>query len=324
MGRKMILCKPNGFCAGVDRAVAMVELALKAYGAPVFINHEIVHNQHVIQRLVDKGAVFVDDISVVPSGGLLIFSAHGVPPALRDHADRLQLKQLDATCPLVTRVHLDALNFIRKGYHVLLIGHESHVEVQGTFGEAPQAITIVEPRRGDALKDHIASIAEPSSEKLVFLTQTTLNVDDCLEVVAQLRCRWPHLQAPSTDSICYATTNRQNAVKAVTAMVDFFVVVGSPSSSNSKRLVEVAQESGCDADLFDNVSQLELLDLGAFQTVGITAGASSPQALINEIILFLKGKGFDRLETVDHVVEDQVFLMPRQFRNFLDTKGISV
>ena len=325
MSKKIILCKPNGFCAGVDRAVKMVDLALEAYGAPVYVNHEIVHNQHVVETLSAKGAIFVkDSLDEVPIGARLIYSAHGVPPALRQQAAARQLKELDATCPLVTKVHLEAVAFARKGFHIMLIGHANHVEVIGTLGEVPDAITVVEPKRGAQLDALIQGLPEPKAEKLIYLTQTTLNVDDCLAVVESLRQRWPHLQAPPSDDICYATTNRQNAVKAAAPQVDFFVVVGSPNSSNSKRLVEVAVESGTDAALFGSVAEVQTHDFSAVQTVGITAGASSPQVLVDGVIHHLQGLGFNAIEEFHHVREDMHFQVPRQFRKDLEERGIPV
>jgi len=325
MTKKIILCKPNGFCAGVDRAVKIVDLALEAYGAPIYVNHEIVHNKHVVDTLAAKGAVFVrESLDEVPVGGRLVYSAHGVPPSLRAHAARRELKELDATCPLVTKVHLEAVRFARKGYHILLIGHAAHVEVEGTRGEVPESVTVVEPRRGGLSAEDIAALPEPPTDKLIYLTQTTLNVDDCLAVVAALRTRWPHLEAPPSDDICYATTNRQNAVKAVADQVDFFVVVGSPNSSNSKRLVEVAREAGTQARLYGSVAELADTDFGPYHTVGLTAGASSPQVLVTGVIDYLAGHGFHTVEPFDHVVEDMHFQVPRDFRKDLAEKGIPV
>lgn len=324
MNKKLILCKPNGFCAGVDRAVKMVDLALEAYGAPIYVNHEIVHNQHVVGRLAEKGAVFVDDLDEVPVGARLIYSAHGVPPSLREHAKRRQLQELDATCPLVTKVHMEALRFARKGYHIMLIGHADHVEVIGTYGEVPESITIVEPYRGQKMVDYVQQMAEPPSDKLIFLTQTTLNADDCLEVVARLRERWPNLQAPPSDDICYATTNRQNAVKALADKVDFFTVIGSTSSSNSKRLVEVAQESGSKAALFGSLADVQAFDITPYERIGITAGASTPDHLVQGVIQYLNGLGYDGPEEFHHVKEDIAFNVPHHFRQDLAKVGIRV
>lgn len=326
MSKKIILCRPNGFCAGVERAIRIVDLALEAYGAPVYVNHEIVHNQYVVDDLSAKGAVFVNDqLEKVPHGARLIYSAHGVSPQLRDEAQSRQLIELDATCPLVTKVHMEALRFARKGYHIFLIGHKNHVEVRGTYGEVPESITIVEPKRTkEELDAHIASLPDPGTEQLIYLTQTTLNVGDCLQVVDALKERFPTLVGPPKDDICYATTNRQNAVKEVAEKADFFIVVGSPTSSNSKRLVEVAKEHGCASDLFPDVTHLKKYDFTHFDTVGITAGASTPDVLVQAIIDNLDGQGFRDMETYDHVVEDIHFTLPGRFRKDLEQKGITV
>ena len=324
MAKKVILCKPNGFCAGVERAIKIVDLALDAYGAPIYVNHEIVHNQYVVETLAAKGAIFVEDLEQVPMGARLIYSAHGVSPTVRAQAKARDLKELDATCPLVTKVHMEALRFARKGYHIFLIGHVNHVEVAGTYGEAPDSITIVEPKTGAALARQIRDLPEPPSDQLIYLTQTTLNVDDCMAVVTALRERFPNLIGPPQDDICYATTNRQNAVKAVAARADFFIVVGSPTSSNSKRLVEVARDAGCPADLFPGLPQLKHLDLGCFQTIGITAGASTPDVLVQDIIDHLQSLGFTALEAYHHVEESMSFAIPHHFRKDLTRKGIRV
>lgn len=326
MEKKIILCRPNGFCAGVERAIRIVDLAIEAYGAPIYVNHEIVHNQHVVDDLAAKGAVFVNDqLDQVPVGARLIYSAHGVSPQLRETAKSRELIELDATCPLVTKVHMEALRFARKGYHIFLIGHEYHVEVRGTYGEVPESITIVEPQKTpEALKEHIASLPDPGTEKLIYLTQTTLNVGDCLQVVDALKERFPSLIGPPKDDICYATTNRQNAVKDVARDADFFIVVGSPTSSNSKRLVEVAKEHGCPSDLFPDVTHLANHDLSDCKTLGITAGASTPDVLVQAIIDRLREQGFTKLETYDHVIEDTHFTLPGRFRMDLQEKGIKV
>jgi 4-hydroxy-3-methylbut-2-enyl diphosphate reductase len=326
MEKKVILCRPNGFCAGVERAIRIVDLALEAYGAPIYVNHEIVHNQYVVDDLSAKGAVFVnDDLEKVPHGARLIYSAHGVSPQLREEAKSRELIELDATCPLVTKVHMEALRFARKGFHIFLIGHAYHVEVRGTYGEVPEAITIVEPQNTEEeLKAHIESLPDPGTDKLIYLTQTTLNVGDCLQVVDALKERFPSLIGPPKDDICYATTNRQNAVKEVARSADFFIVVGSPTSSNSKRLVEVAKEYGCPSDLFPDVTHLDKHDLLQCNTLGLTAGASTPDVLIQAVIDRLKNEGFTKLETYDHVIEDIHFTLPGRFRMDLEEKGITV
>ncbi len=324
MPKKLVLCKPNGFCAGVDRAVKIVDLALEVYGPPIYVNHEIVHNHHVVDDLASKGAVFVDDLDEVPRGERLIYSAHGVSPEVREKARERALKELDATCPLVTKVHMEAVRFAKRGYHIFLIGHASHVEVIGTRGEVPDAVTVVEPTRGAELDAQIAAMPAPPTDRLIYLTQTTLNVDDCLSVVAALRKRFPTLTGPPSDDICYATTNRQNAVKAVAVRVDFFIVIGSPMSSNSKRLVEVARETGCPAALFQGAADLRGQSLAGYDQIGITAGASTPDILVREIIQHLDGLGYHEVETYHHVQESMHFTIPYHFRKDLEAKGIPV
>lgn len=324
MSKKIILCRPNGFCAGVERAIKIVDLALDAYGAPIYVNHEIVHNQYVVDTLAKKGAIFVDHLDDVPVGERLIYSAHGVSPTVRELAKQRKLRELDATCPLVTKVHMEAIRFARKGFHIFLIGHANHVEVEGTYGEVPEKITIVEPLTGEALDQHIQELPEPPTDKLIYLTQTTLNVDDCLKVVDALSKRFPTLIGPPNDDICYATTNRQDAVKAVASKADFFIVVGSPTSSNSKRLVEVAKDGGCPAKLFPDVSHLEGFDFSGVDTIGITAGASTPDVLIQQIIDQLAIAGYADVDAYHHVHETLSFSVPYHFRKDLEAKGIAV
>jgi 4-hydroxy-3-methylbut-2-enyl diphosphate reductase len=322
--KEMILCLPNGFCAGVERAIRIVELALEAYGAPIYVNHEIVHNQHVVKSLAEKGAIFVESLEQVPLEARLIYSAHGVGPEVREAAKRRSLLEIDATCPLVTKVHLAALSYARKGYHIFLIGHANHVEVIGTFGEVPEHITIVEPLQGAELRDHVQSLPQPDSTKLVFLTQTTLNVNDCLVVVEALRQRFPQLEAPPNEDICYATSNRQEAVKSVAPQMDFFLVVGSRSSSNSLRLVEVARAAGCEAALIPDVSHMAGTDWAQWSRIGITAGASTPDVLVREIMAHLAALGFVQGNSYEHVRENMHFSLPRDFRKSLAAQGFEV
>ena len=319
MAKKITLCKPNGFCAGVERAIKIVDLALDAYGAPLYVNHEIVHNQYVVNSLAKKGAVFVDDLDDVPIGARLIYSAHGVSPEVREKAAGRELLELDATCPLVTKVHLEAIRFAKKGYHIFLIGHAKHIEVIGTYSEVPGQTTIVEPLKGASLEAYIETLPKPSTDKLIYLTQTTLNVDDCQIVVKALRKRFPTLGNPPTDDICYATTNRQDAVKAVAPQVDFFIVVGSPNSSNSKRLVEVAQEAGALSMLFPNALQLAEQDFSKYEHLGVTAGASTPDILVQEVIAHLEELGFTALESYHHINESMHFTLPYHFRKELES-----
>jgi len=322
--KEMILCLPNGFCAGVERAIRIVELALEAYGAPIYVNHEIVHNQHVVKSLAEKGALFVDSLDQVPPGARLIYSAHGVGPKVREAAKNRALLEIDATCPLVTKVHLAALSYARKGYHIFLIGHANHVEVIGTFGEVPEHITIVEPLQGAELRAHVHSLPQPDATRLVFLTQTTLNVSDCLVVVDALRQRFPQLEAPPSEDICYATSNRQEAVKSVAPHMDFFVVVGSRSSSNSLRLVEVARAAGCEAALIPDVSHMAGTHWAQWRRIGITAGASTPDVLVREIMAHLAGLGFVQGASYEHVRENMHFSLPREFRKSLAAQGFEV
>jgi len=323
MAKKVILCEPNGFCAGVDRAIKIVDLALDTYGPPIYVNHEIVHNHHVVDRLAARGAVFVEDLNEVPEGARLIYSAHGVSPAVRRHAAARGLRELDATCPLVTKVHMEAVRFARNGYHILLIGHRDHVEVVGTLGEVPDSITIVEPARGEALAAVVAGLPVPPGDKLIYLTQTTLNVDDCRIVVDALKRRFPSLVGPPQDDICYATSNRQNAVKEVAGKVDFFIVVGAQISSNSKRLAEVAEESGCPAVLVPNAAALPQVALDAYRTLGLTAGASTPDELVREVLAYLAELGYERT-TAKHVDETMHFNLPYGLRLDMADQGISV
>ncbi len=324
MAKQVILCKPNGFCAGVDRAIKIVDLALDAYGPPIYVNHEIVHNYHVVNRLSARGAVFLESLDDAPVGSRLIYSAHGVPPSLRAQAKARKLVELDATCPLVTKVHLEALKYVRQGCHIFLIGHANHIEVEGTYGEAPDHITIVEPESGEALDRAIANLPEPPTDNLRYLTQTTLNVNECYRVVDALKKRFPTLKAPPSEDICYATTNRQDAVKVVAKKVDFVVVVGANISSNSKRLVEVAREEGAEAALFHGVDELKDFDLSSYSKIGVTSGASTPDLLVNEVLDYLASLGFDDLATYDHVEETMEFNLPYEFRKDLESKGIPV
>ncbi|MCB1042375.1 MAG: 4-hydroxy-3-methylbut-2-enyl diphosphate reductase [Acidobacteria bacterium] len=324
MTKTITICRPNGFCAGVERAIKIVDLALEAYGAPIYVNHEIVHNQHVVDDLASKGAVFVDDLNDVPMGAKLIYSAHGVSPEVREKATTRGLEEIDATCPLVTKVHLEAIRFAKKGYHIFLIGHANHVEVIGTYGEVPDHITIVEPVDGPQLQAQIQALPQPEGEKTIYLTQTTLNVDDCMTVVKALKHRFPNLESPPKDDICYATSNRQNAVKAVAPHVDYFIVVGSPTSSNSRRLVEVARSLGCNADLIPSAAEMDSIDLKQVQHIGITAGASTPDILVQGIIHKLKQAGFSEVKESEFVEENMSFSLPKDFRSDLATRGIPV
>ncbi|MBN9417557.1 MAG: 4-hydroxy-3-methylbut-2-enyl diphosphate reductase [Candidatus Eremiobacteraeota bacterium] len=303
---KVYLAKPRGFCAGVDRAIDVVEIALDIYGPPIYVRHEIVHNDHVCNELRKKGAVFVDEIESIPAGSVTVFSAHGVSPAIKEQAKSRELKIIDATCPLVTKVHLEAIRYAKRGYHIVLIGHRNHVEVEGTMGEAPGSITLVE----DA--SDVANLSLPQEEKLVYLTQTTLSVDDTREVILALKARFPHIEAPPTDDICYATTNRQTAIKEMARQCDLILVIGSRTSSNSNRLVEVATAKGCKSKLINDSSDLVRELFEGVEKVGITAGASAPEILVQDVVRWLETQFKVEFADLDVIEEDVVFTLPRE------------
>ena len=308
--KKILLAAPRGYCAGVDRAVETVEKALEKYGAPVYVRKEIVHNRYVVDSLADRGAIFVDETDEVPEGAHLVFSAHGVSPAVHEEASRLNLQTLDATCPLVTMVHNEVKRFVRDGYQILFIGHEGHEEVEGTMGEAPGHTHLVDGVEGvDKLPDF------PADQPLIWLSQTTLSVDETLEIVAALKRRFPDLQDPPSDDICYATQNRQVAVKAIAPKCDLMIVVGSQNSSNSKRLVEVALEAGADAGhLIDFAHQIDDAWLEGVDTIGISSGASVPEILVQDVLTYLAERGYGDVEEVTTAAETIVFALPRVLR----------
>ena len=303
-GKVLLRVRPRGFCAGVVRAVDIVELALEAYGAPVYVHHEIVHNTYVVEQLRRRGAIFVESIGDVPHGGVLVFSAHGVPPTVRQEAKERSLRVIDATCPLVTKVHLEALKFAREKRTIILIGHKDHQEIVGTSGEAPDRTIVVDSVAAvDALQ-----VDEP--EKLAFLTQTTLSLYDTQEIVARLRQKFPAIKGPASDDICYATQNRQEAVEQVAKDVDLILVVGSPNSSNSNRLVEVAQRSGVKAQLIDSADDIDVNWLDGVKRVGLTAGASAPEVLVEQVSQRLAECGFTDQRDLDLIREDVRFTLP--------------
>jgi 4-hydroxy-3-methylbut-2-enyl diphosphate reductase len=305
---EILLASPRGFCAGVDRAIEIVELALETYGPPVWVRHEIVHNRHVVEALHARGARFVDDLAQVPSGGLVVFSAHGVSPQVRAEARERGLRAIDATCPLVTKVHVEALRYARAGYEIVLVGHRGHVEVEGTLGHAPERMTLVET----VADVERLSVRDP--ERLAVLTQTTLSVEDTAEIVAALRRRFPAIRVPGKDDICYATQNRQNAVKALAERADLVLVVGAPTSSNSNRLVEVARARGARAELVEEASDIDPGWVAAARVVGVTAGASAPERLVREVIARLESLGRSRVEEVVIVEEDVTFTLPPELK----------
>jgi 4-hydroxy-3-methylbut-2-en-1-yl diphosphate reductase len=302
--KTLLRVRPRGFCAGVVRAVDIVELALEAYGAPVYVHHEIVHNTYVVEQLRRRGAIFVETIDEVPSGAVLVFSAHGVPPTVRQEAKDRSLRVIDATCPLVTKVHVEAVKFAKEGYSLILIGHRDHDEVIGTLGEAPAVTQVV------GSPEEVAAVTLPDPNRVAYLTQTTLSLDETRDIIAALRKRFPNIKGPAAQDICYATENRQVAVKHVASDADLLLVVGSYNSSNSKRLVEVARSLGTEAHLIDNYSDIRPEWLKAVKTVALTAGASAPEHLVQEVVEFLGRKGFGDVEELEIMPENVRFGLP--------------
>jgi 4-hydroxy-3-methylbut-2-enyl diphosphate reductase len=302
--RTLLLAAPRGFCAGVIRAIETVRAALRTLCPPVYVRKEIVHNEHVVKELMAEGAIFVDTLDEVPIGAVLIFSAHGVSPAVREDARQRGLRVIDATCPLVTKVHLEAIRYARENYSIVLIGHPDHDEVVGTAGEAPEAIRIV------SSVDDVTRLDLPDASRVVYLTQTTLSVDDTADIVAALRERFPGIEGPPAQDICYATQNRQNAVKAMVPQVDVLLVVGARNSSNSNRLVEVAVNAGAAAHLLSDASTIREDWLTGCRSIGVTAGASTPDVLIEEVVEWLQARGCDRVEELGVVSENIHFALP--------------
>ena len=305
---RVLLASPRGYCAGVERAVETVERTLELYGAPVYVRKQIVHNVHVVRELEQRGAVFVDSVADVPEGATLVFSAHGVSPAVRDAADARGLTTLDATCPLVTKVHTQARRFADRGYTIVLVGHAGHEEVEGTTGEAPEAIVLVE-----SVADAEA-IDLPANEPLAYITQTTLSVDETREIIAVLRRRFPLIEGPATEDICYATSNRQWAVKELLGEVDVLLVIGSRNSSNSQRLVEVARAAGVPAHLIDDESEIDERWLDDAGVAGVTSGASAPEALVRRVCTWFTERGVADISEYRSVYEDVAFRLPVELR----------
>jgi len=312
----LFLAAPRGFCAGVDRAIDVVDMALQVYGAPVYVRHEIVHNRHVVEDLRQRGAIFTDDLADVPSGAVVIFSAHGVSPAVRAEAAARGLRALDATCPLVTKVHLEALRYAKQGFSIVLIGHRHHVEVQGTLGEAPDAIRVCE-----SVAD-VEALDLPDPSKVAYITQTTLSMDDCRTVVDALRRRYPEVREPAKDDICYATQNRQNAVKQLAARCGIVLVVGAPASSNANRLVEVAAQLGARAFLIESAADIDPAWIRG--DIGVTAGASTPEAIVQACVERVCGLGEYRVEEFRLVEERVMFPLPGELLSVARQKGVSV
>jgi 4-hydroxy-3-methylbut-2-enyl diphosphate reductase len=304
--KTLVRVRPRGFCAGVVRAVDIVDLALEAYGQPVYVHHEIVHNRYVVDQLRGRGAIFVESIAEVPEGAVLVFSAHGVPPRVRIEAQDRKLRVIDATCPLVTKVHLEALKFAREGRTLILIGHRDHQEIVGTSGEAPDQTVVV----GSIEEVDKLEVADPS--RLAFLTQTTLSLYDTQEIVARLRQRFPEIKGPASDDICYATQNRQEAVEALTREVEVIFVVGSANSSNSNRLVEVAKRAGVAAHLIEDANDIDAASLEGVASLGLTAGASAPEVLVEQVSQRLSSLGFTNQRDLDLIREDVRFTLPAE------------
>lgn len=301
----ILLANPRGFCAGVDRAIIIVEQALEKFGAPIYVRHEVVHNKFVVDELKRKGAIFIEDLDEVPAGSTLIFSAHGVSRAIRTEAENRGLRVFDATCPLVTKVHIEVAKMHSSGREIVMIGHKGHPEVEGTMGQSDGGIYLVET------PEDVAGLEVKDKSKLSYVTQTTLSIDDAAMIVDELKRKFPLIQGPKSDSICYATQNRQDAVKIMASDCDLVIVVGSPNSSNSNRLREVAQNQGVEAYMVDNASQLQAAWLAGKKRIGISAGASAPEVLVQEVIARLKSLGDAEVRELQGVVENVVFQLPK-------------
>src|SRR3954464_10760667 len=312
---KLLLAAPRGYCAGVDRAVQTVERALDLYGAPVYVRKEIVHNKHVVEQLRERGAVFVDQETEVPEGETVVFSAHGVAPAVHRNAEGRGLRTIDATCPLVTKVHVEARKFAEQGYTIVLVGHAGHEEVEGTMGEAPESIVLIET---EADVDQL-EVEDP--DRVAYISQTTLSVDETTAIIARLRERFPNIIGPRTDDICYATTNRQMAVRQMARECDLVLVIGSANSSNSNRLVEVARDHGADSYLIDNETEVREEWLEGKRVVGITSGASAPEELVQTLVEFFRRRGTDHVAEFEVVQEDVRFMLPKEIRKELAARA---
>ena len=302
---EIILAEPRGFCAGVDRAIDIVEHALSKFGAPIYVRHEIVHNTHVVNDLRSRGAIFIEDLNDVPPGATLVFSAHGVPKAVEHEADRRGFRVFDATCPLVTKVHVEVAKLHREGYEFIMIGHKGHPEVEGTMGQLSEGIHLVED------VDDVATVQPSQSERLAVVTQTTLSVDDAAEIMAAVQKRFPQIRPPKQQDICYATQNRQDAVKLLSPQVDIVIVVGSPSSSNSNRLRDVSQKYGTPSYMVDHADELQAAWFEGKQRIGLTAGASAPDILVQQVITRLRTLGAVSVRTLDGIQETIKFPLPK-------------
>lgn len=314
--KRVLLAAPRGYCAGVDRAVQTVERALEMHGPPVYVRKEIVHNKNVVAELRKQGAIFVESETEVPEGALTVFSAHGVAPSVRENADARSLQTIDATCPLVTKVHVEARRFAEKGYTIVLVGHDGHEEVEGTMGEAPEQMVLVES------EEDVARLALDDPKRVAYITQTTLSVGETASIVAALKERFPEIVGPRTDDICYATTNRQAAVRKMAGECDLVLVVGSRNSSNSVRLVEVARDCGTEAYLVDSAAEVEEEWLRDIEVVGVTSGASAPEHLVQELVTLFRERGVSDVTEIDAVREDVRFMMPKQIREAVSSGSL--
>jgi len=312
---RVLLAAPRGYCAGVDRAVQTVEHALDLHGAPVYVRKEIVHNKHVVEQLTERGAIFVDQETEVPEGELVVFSAHGVSPAVHANSAKRNLRTIDATCPLVTKVHVEARKFAEEGYTIIMIGHDGHEEVEGTTGEAPESIVLVE-----TIED-VDRLEVEDPDRVAFITQTTLSVDETAGVIARLRERFPNITSPKSDDICYATTNRQLAVKQLAAECDLVLVIGSRNSSNSNRLVDVTRELGTASYLIDKAAEVEESWLDGVETVGITSGASAPEELVTELVDMFRDRGTTDISELKAIDESVRFMLPKKIRVDLESSA---
>ena len=316
-GKKIILLRPRGFCAGVVRAIDVVKIALNMYGAPIYVRKEIVHNRHVVEELRALGAIFVEELDEVPAGARVIFSAHGVSPEVRTQALQRKLKVIDATCPLVTKVHLEAVKFAQKGFTIVLIGHKDHDEVIGTLGEAPESTALV------STVEDVDRLEVAHPERVSFITQTTLSLDETRDIVQRLKEKFPKIQGPAAQYICYATENRQVAVKAVVPLCEVLLVVGSQNSSNSRRLVEVCEKMGVPAYLVDDLTEVRREWLENVQTVALTAGASAPENLVQQLVDFLQQRGFAQLEEMEVKEEDVRFNLPAELTRTVQIQTVA-
>ncbi len=307
--KSVFLAQPRGFCAGVERAIEIVERSIEVFGAPIYVRHEIVHNKHVVEELKAKGAIFINEVDDAPDGAVLIFSAHGVSKKVQEEGKQRGLRVMDATCPLVTKVHLELLRHYANGDQIILIGHEGHPEVEGTMGQAPEGAVLLVSEPED-----VATLQVNDENKLAFVTQTTLSVDDTKDVIAALQTRFPNIQAPKKEDICYATSNRQMAVKDLAKVSDVILVVGSPNSSNSNRLREVAEKEGCNAYLIENAQSITAAMLEGKENIGVTAGASAPEVLIEEVVHLLSQHDKNIVTTRETVEENVHFSIPKELK----------